>query len=234
VNAVADALGELGGRQPNEFESAAVFGAMGISTAGSLVVEAQHSESSSLESTIAFPVVAKVLSADIPHKTDAGGVVLGIRNEADLSTAIATIRSNVAQCHPDAQVDGILVQQMVTGLAEVILGFRRDPEVGPVVVLGVGGVLAELYKDIAVRMAPVGIDDARSMVEEVKGLAVVRGYRRLPLGDCEALAKAIVSISHLASDRLDSVAEAEINPLLVLPEGAGVVAVDGLVVPAAG
>jgi acyl-CoA synthetase (NDP forming) len=234
VDAAERALAALGGRRPNEVESAAVFGALGIATAPSAVIEGDERESGTVESPVGFPAVAKVLSADIPHKTDAGGVVLGIGSEAELADAITAIRRNVAQRHPDADIDGVMVQQMKSGLAEVILGFRRDPEVGPVVVLGVGGVLAELYKDIAVRTAPVGIDDARSMVEDVTGLAVVRGYRGLPLGDCEALARAIVSISHLASERLQSVAEAEINPLLVLAEGDGVIAVDGLVVPAAG
>jgi acyl-CoA synthetase (NDP forming) len=119
---------------------------------------------------------------------------------------------------------------MESGLAEVILGFRRDPEVGPVVVLGIGGVLAEVYKDIAVRVAPVGIEDARLMIEQVKGLAVVRGYRGLPLGDTEALAQAVVSLSQLADESAAQISEAEINPLLVLPEGSGVVAVDGLVI----
>ena len=136
----------------------------------------------------------------------------------------------MAERKPDAEIDGILVQQMQSGLAEVILGFRRDPDVGPVVVLGVGGTLAELYKDIAIRVAPVAVEEARSMVEEVTGLAVIRGYRGMPKGDCEALAEAIVAVSQLASDRFADVAEAEVNPLLVLPEGEGVVAVDGLVV----
>ena len=180
--------------------------------------------------SIEYPVVAKILSADIPHKTDAGGVVLGIRDAAELAQAIKSIRENVAKVHPEANIDGVLVQKMESGLAEVILGFRRDPEVGPVVVLGVGGVLAEVYKDIAVRVAPVGLEEARSMIDQVKGLAVVRGYRGLPLGDTEALAKAVVALSQLANDREALISEAEINPLLVLPEGAGVVAVDGLVI----
>ncbi|WPU09508.1 acetate--CoA ligase family protein [Pseudarthrobacter oxydans] len=228
--AVADSIAALNGRRPNELESAAVFGALGIRTAPAVVVSGEADAESVSAMDIEYPVVAKVLSADIPHKTDAGGVVLRIKSPEELLQAIQDIRGNIARRHPDASVDGVLVQRMEAGLAEVILGFRRDPEVGPVVVLGVGGVLAEVYKDIAIRVAPVGIDEARSMIEQVKGLAVVRGYRGLPLGDTEALAQAVVSLSQLADDSVQQIAEAEINPLLVLPIGAGVVAVDGLVI----
>ena len=129
-----------------------------------------------------------------------------------------------------AKINGILVQRMEQGLAEVILGFRRDPQVGPVVVLGAGGVLAEIYKDIAIRIAPVSIITARAMVEGVRGLAVIRGYRGLPRGDCAALAAAVVAMSQLAKLDGRTVNEAEINPLIVKPEGQGVVAVDGLIV----
>ena len=119
---------------------------------------------------------------------------------------------------------------MEKGLAEVILGFRRDPQVGPVVVLGAGGVLAEIYKDIAIRIAPVSLATAQAMIEEVRGLAVIRGYRGLPQGDCAALAAAVVAMSQLAALDGRTVNEAEINPLIVKPEGQGVVAVDGLIV----
>jgi len=131
--------------------------------------------------------------------------------------------------HPDARLNGVLVQRMEKGLAEIILGYKHDPQVGPVVVPGVGGVLAEIYRDFAVRLAPVTEDEAARMIEEVKGLAVIRGYRGLPRGDVAVLARAVAAFSQLA--HLDPrVAEAEINPLLVRAEGQGVVAVDGLLV----
>jgi succinyl-CoA synthetase beta subunit len=128
-----------------------------------------------------------------------------------------------------AKINGILVQRMEKGLAEVILGYKHDSQVGPVVVLGVGGVLAEVYRDYVLRLAPVTVEEAARMVEEVKGLAVIRGYRGLPRGDTSALARAVSEFSQLA--RLEPrVAEAEINPLFVKGEGQGVVAVDGLLV----
>ncbi|WP_324276743.1 acetate--CoA ligase family protein [Blastococcus brunescens] len=229
VTALTEALSAVHGDRPNESESSSILGALGIPAAPSVVLP-PDAASTSFASVRDYPVVAKILSRDVLHKTEAGGVVVGIQSADELAEAVDGILANVAERLPDAVVDGVLVQRMEKGLAEVILGFRRDPEVGPVVVLGVGGVLAELYKDFTVRMAPVGIEDARSMIEEVTGLAVVRGYRGLPLGDCKALAQAVVNLSQLAADPAESIAEAELNPLLVLPEGRGVVAVDALVV----
>jgi hypothetical protein len=119
---------------------------------------------------------------------------------------------------------------MERGLAEVILGFRRDPLVGPTITVGLGGVLAEIYKDAATRIAPVGEAEAQQMIDEVKGLAVIRGYRNLPRGDIAALARAIAQFSTLAHETFADITEAEINPLLVKKDAEGVVAVDGLVV----
>ena len=218
-------LSELGTRRPKEDDACAVFSMLGIPSPPTQVIRTPNEPVN-----LAFPVVAKVLSADIPHKTDAGGVVLGIKDPGELKIAAAAILERVSANCPQAIIDGILVQQMERGLAEAILGFRRDPQVGPVVVLGIGGVLAEIYRDFAVRIAPTTIESARSMIEEVRGLAVIRGYRGLPKGDCEALAKAVVAMSELASIASVAVVEAEINPLLVKPAGEGVVAVDGLLV----
>ena len=119
---------------------------------------------------------------------------------------------------------------MQSGLAETILGFKRDPEVGPIVMIGLGGVLAEIYRDVAIRLAPVDRKEALEMIAEVRGLAPVRGYRNLPPGDCPALADAIAAFSQLAAVSSPVIDEAEINPLIVKAEGAGVAAVDGLIV----
>jgi succinyl-CoA synthetase beta subunit len=178
--------------------------------------------------SIPFPVVAKILSPDIAHKTDAGGVVLHIADAPALERAARQILERVRAAHPDARLEGILVQRMERGLAEVILGYKRDPQVGPVVILGIGGVLAEIYHDFAMRLAPVSEEDAAQMIEEVKGLAVIRGYRGMPPGDTRALARAVSAWSQLA--HLPAVNEAEINPLIVKADGAGVIAVDGLIV----
>ncbi len=222
--AAAAMLQSVAGKQINEFDACKVFAALGVPYAPSAII-AMPDESVD----IAFPVAAKILSPDIAHKTDAGGVALNIADAAELARAAKEILGRVGAKHPDAKINGILVQRMERGLAEVILGFRHDPQVGPIVVLGVGGVLAEIYKDIAIRLAPVTIETARAMVEEVKGLATIRGYRGLPRGDCEALAKAVAAMSQLARLAGRVIAEAEINPLVVKREGDGVVAVDGLI-----
>jgi acyl-CoA synthetase (NDP forming) len=222
VRAAAKLLRETGS-QLDEHRSSAVFEALGVPRAASEVIETAEQPVS-----LAFPVVAKILSRDILHKTDAGGVVLDIHDAAALQDAAREIFERVRASHPDADVEGVLVQRMEKGLAELILGYKRDPQVGPVVVLGVGGVLAEIYKDFAVRLAPVSVEDAHAMTDEVKGLAVIRGYRGMPGGDREALAHAVSAFSQLAF--IDEVAEAEVNPLIVKPEGEGVIGVDGLIV----
>jgi succinyl-CoA synthetase beta subunit len=218
-------LKTMPGKQINEFDACKVFASLGIAHAETAVIAKPEQAAG-----VGFPVVAKILSPDILHKTDAGGVVLNIADGSALQMAAKEILARVKAKHPAAKINGILVQRMEKGLAEVILGFRRDPQVGPVVVLGAGGVLAEIYKDIALRIAPVGIETARAMVEEVRGLALIRGYRGLPRGDCEALAQAVVAMSQLAALVGRAVEEAEINPLIVKAEGQGVVAVDGLIV----
>jgi acyl-CoA synthetase (NDP forming) len=217
---------KLAGGKPrlNEQEACRVFDALGVPAAPSAVITSPE-QAVKLD----FPVAAKILSPDIAHKTDAGGVVIGIATPEELQRAAATILQGVRTKHPNAKIGGVLVQRMEKGLAEVILGYKRDPQVGPVVVLGVGGVLAEIYRDFAVRIAPVTVDEAARMIGEVKGLSVIRGYRGLPRGDVTALAQAVAAFSQLAHLE-PRVAEAEINPLIVKAEGLGVVAVDGLLV----
>jgi len=211
------------GKQLNEQQACAVFGALGVPQAQTAVMADANAKVD-----MTYPVVAKILSPDIAHKTDAGGVVLNIGDAAQLKQAAEHIFTRVKEKHPQAKLNGILVQRMERGLAEVIVGFKRDPQVGPLVVIGVGGVLAEIYKDFAMRLAPVTPATALQMIEEVKGLAVIRGYRGMTKGDCKALAEAVAAFSQLAA--FDDIAEAEINPLIVRKEGEGVVAVDGLIV----
>lgn len=211
-----------------ERRAADFFGALGMPMAKAMAVpDAKRIPAAVTE--VGAPVALKILSADIAHKTDAGGVALNLPDGQTAAMAAREIEKRVKAHSPDAKLDGFLIQKMERGLAEVILGFRRDPLVGPTVTVGLGGVLAEIYKDAATRLAPVDEAEARQMIEEVKGLATVRGYRNLPRGDVGALAKAIATFSALAHAAFAEVSEAEINPLLVKREGEGVVAVDGLV-----
>jgi len=156
--------------------------------------------------------------------------MLDIPDATALMKAAASILESATRVHPEAEITGVLVQPMETGLAEALVGYRRDPVAGPVVVVGAGGILSELYKDACVRTAPVDRKTARAMIAGVRGLAIVAGYRGLPEGDLEALADVIVQVSKLALDDGRSVLEAEINPVVIKAKGNGVVAVDGLIV----
>ena len=212
----------------DERRAADFFAALGVPVARAMAVpDVKRVASATAE--VGPPVALKVLSADIAHKTEAGGVALGLPDGQAAALAAREIKKRVRAHAPAAKLDGFLIQKMERGLAEVIVGFRRDPLVGPTVTVGLGGVLAEIYKDAATRLAPVDEAEAHQMIDEVKGLATIRGYRNLPKGDVTALARALAALSRLAHEAFAEVAEAEINPLLVKRDGEGVVAVDGLV-----
>ena len=142
-------------------------------------------------------------------------------------THMQRMRAEVAQRIPALRLQRVLVQPMISGLGEVLIGYRIDRDVGPLIMLAAGGVLAEIDRDRSLRLAPVDLDTAREMIAEVRALIALAGYRGKAKGDLEALAQAIVALSQLASEA--DVAEAEINPLIVRPAGEGVVAVDALV-----
>lgn len=208
---------------PDEADARAVFAALGLASDHAVVTN-------EIPAGLRYPVAAKILSPDIAHRTEVGGVALHIPDAEALRDAVAALRTRVAGAVPQARITGVLVQPMALGLAEVILGFRRDPEVGPVVLLGAGGVLAELHRDVAIRLAPVDADTAREMIAEVRALVPLTGWRNLPRGDLDALTRAIIAISRLAA--LDAVREAEINPLIIGAEGEGVTVADAWIVRA--
>ena len=176
-----------------------------------------------------YPVAVKLLSAEIAHKTEVGGVVLNVANETELKAAMQKIAANVKTHRPDAAVAQVLVQPMTSGLGEMLLGYRVDPEAGPLVLLAAGGIFTEIYRDRSIRLAPVDLDTARSMIAELAISRVFQGFRNKPHGDMDALAQAIVSMSQLAVDESVVVVDAEINPLIINRVGEGVVAVDALV-----
>ncbi len=211
----------------NEYDAGQIFASLGTGQAQSWIIEDPEVEDLP---DVNYPVAVKVLSGDIVHKTDAGGVHLSVSDGETLRAACRDIGQSVKSRVPKATISGYLVQSMETGLADVLLGYRLDPEVGPVVVLGVGGILAEIYDDIAIRMAPVDRETAMAMIEEVRGLAVIQGYRSQKSGDLGALADALVNLSMFAHIKTAIVLEAEINPLIVKQAGQGIVAVDGLIV----
>ncbi|BBX37673.1 6-carboxyhexanoate--CoA ligase [Mycolicibacterium mageritense DSM 44476 = CIP 104973] len=211
----------------DEQASAALLGRLGVTFPESVAVSVQELEDVSI--SVEFPAVVKVLSDQLPHKSDVGGVVLNVADITGVREAARTIVRNVAAQRSAVTVDRVLVQQMARkGIAEALIGYRVSRDVGPMVVLSTGGVLAEIFADTSVRLAPVTIDVAHEMIREVKGLAVITGYRGLPEGDVDALASTIVAMSRLAVTNTE-VLEAEINPVSIGAKGCGVLALDALV-----
>jgi acetate---CoA ligase (ADP-forming) len=210
----------------DERQSLALFGALGVPVAPSVILDRAEDPPAL---PFGYPVAAKVLSPDITHKTEAGGVALDITSAPELTERAEALIASARSRHPDARVEGVLVQPMMRGIAEVLVGYRLDAQAGPVITVGMGGTLAEIYRDYAVRVAPASAAQAAEMIAEVRGFAVLRGYRGKPAGDIPALAQTIAALSMLATLPGPTVLESEINPLIVREPGKGVVAVDGVV-----
>jgi acetyltransferase len=189
-------------------------------------------EAAAMAHEIGFPVVLKLASPDILHKSDIGGVMLDVRDAAAARAGFATLVARAAAAHPLAAVRGVKVQKMVTGGQEVIVGVKRDPIFGPLVMFGLGGIYVEALADVSFRLAPLSAADAWEMIGEVRSAKLLAGVRGAAPADRTALVEAIVRIGQLAAERPE-IAELDVNPLLVLPEGQGVVAVDVRVILAA-
>ena len=209
----------------DELAAGALLDRLGIARAPSVALEVDIARAPPLP--FAYPVAVKVLCAEIAHKTDVGGVALGVADGDALLVAIRKIAATVAERSPGARVGRVLVQPMVSGLGEVLLGYRIDRDVGAVIMVAAGGVLTEIARDRSLRLAPIDLGTAHEMIAEVRSLIALAGYRGRPAGDLDALAHAMVALSRLADDA--SIAEAEINPLIVREAGEGVIAVDALV-----
>lgn len=210
----------------DELDAYAVLEKIGIPHAPAIAVEARASNAPSLP--FAYPVAVKVLSEKIAHKSEAQGVVMNVRDGGHLIDAVAQIRARV-ETKTGTPVERVLIQQMATGIGEVLIGYRQDSQVGPIVMLAAGGVMTEIYRDRSIRLAPVDTATAQEMIQEVKALRALEGFRGKERGDLAALARAIVALSGFASVTEPVIAEAEVNPLIVREEGKGVLAVDALV-----
>jgi len=209
----------------NEIDSMAVFRKLGVK--GPKQIFLAGDEALPEELPFAYPCVVKLVSADLPHKTDVGALRLAIADRAALIAAIQEMKTSVRAQRPDAAIEGVLIQETCRGVGEVLAGLGRDPLAGPVMTIGVGGVLTEIYHDIAIRPAPLTAGTAAEMIEEVNGFALLRGFRGRPEGDFDALAEAVAAISALAL--APAVIEAEINPLSVGRKGEGVTMLDALI-----
>jgi len=189
---------------------------------------ASPAEAAAIASAIGFPVALKIVSAQISHKTEAGGVRLNLKSPQEVEREAvlleAVLLAEAGKIAPGAR-DGFLVQEMVDGV-EVIVGAQRDPLFGPILVVGAGGILVELVKDVACRLLPVGAPEARAMIGELKVAKLLAGFRGRPAADVDALVTAICGLSDFYLDHRHLLTDFEINPLIVLPKGQGARAVD--------
>jgi len=194
-----------------------------------LVTSAEDAAAAAAE--LGFPVVLKIASSDIAHKTEVGGVRLGVDSAERAGDAFRSLMSDVQRLRPDARLDGVLVSPMVGEGVETILGIHLDPVFGPVVMFGLGGVLVEVLEDVSFRVAPFDEDEARRMVLELKGRAILEGTRGKGPYDLPALFTALARLSRFAAGHADTIESVDVNPFLVRPEGKGCIALDALVVP---
>ena len=216
----------------NEFHAKQALAAAGISVPREEVVTSADDAVRSARAT-GYPVVLKIASEDIAHKTEIGGVALDLKDDEAVREAFARLMANARQHAPQARLDGVLVAPMVRGGVELIAGVSRDPVFGPVVMVGFGGIYAEVLKDVAVQVAPVSEEEATRMIRGLKMFPLLDGARGRARGDVAAAARTVARLSEFACRHAADVAEIDMNPILVRPEGEGVLVLDALMVPAA-
>jgi acyl-CoA synthetase (NDP forming) len=174
---------------------------------------------------LGFPVALKVISKEISHKSDVGGVQLNLRNEAGVADAYQDMTKRIRQAYPEAKIEGVLLQPMVAGGRELIAGGRQDEQFGPVVLAGLGGIFVEIFQEISVRVAPIARREAAEMIDELRGAAILKGARGLKPSDIESVIDVLLRLSNLLCD-LPEIQEMDINPLRVFQPGEGCLALD--------
>lgn len=208
----------------NEAEAKRILSEAGVSFAPERIARTRE-EAVAAAKEVGFPAVLKILSADIAHKSEAGGVALGLRNTDDVAGAYDSVMATVTEREPSARIDGVLVARMIEGV-ETVIGVKRDAVFGPVVMFGLGGLYVEVLKDVSLRLAPVDRAAALEMISAIKGFPLLAGARGRPAADLDALAGALVAMSQFGATHPE-VASAEINPFIAQPHGG--VAVDALI-----
>ena len=202
-----------------------------LKKAGIPVVEAKLAQSKkeaiSISREMGFPVVLKISSSNVVHKSDSGGVRLGLTNATQVGKAYSQIVSSVKQAYPAARIDGVSVQPMAPPGVEVIVGMSKDAQFGPVIMFGLGGILVEVLKDVSFRIVPVTERDAREMIEEIKGYPVLQGYRGQKPTSIPALEQLIVKVSQFV-EKNPQIKELDLNPVFAYPDKA--VAVDARII----
>ena len=228
--AVAARLAVTGGVALSEHQSKGLIAEWGVAiTSETLVQNADDAVGAAEE--IGYPVVLKADVTNLPHKTEAGLVMLGLPDEGAVRTAYGEIMTNAANAGAGkAVINGVLVQEMVLNAVEVIAGVSYDSQLGATLLFGTGGVMVEVYNDVALRLCPIDESDAREMIADVKGSRLLDGFRGRPAADVAALAETLIRVSHMGAQLEGSLVELDINPLMVLPAGHGVKAADALAI----
>lgn len=209
---------EEGRRVLTEVESKQVLAEAGIPCAvARLATTAEEAAAAARE--VGLPAVVKVVSPDIVHKTDVGGVRLGLKTPEEVSQAFHEVTAAARQHMPQARILGVSVQRQAAPGVEVIVGMSKDPQFGPVIMFGLGGILVELFRDVSFRIVPLEPRDARQMIREIKGLPLLMGYRGQPPADLDALERLILRVSELV-EAYPEIAELDLNPVFARPDGA--------------
>ena len=221
-------IGAANGKTVTEREAKAILALYGVPVVGETLTQTAD-EAVTAAAALGFPVVMKVESPDLPHKTEAGVIRLNLRSEADVRTAYAAVMANAAKVSPPPRINGVLVQPMVAQGVELVIGARNDPLFGPLIVVGLGGILVELLKDSALSPAPVTALEAHGMLRRLRGFRLLEGFRGMAAVDIGKLAEIISKVSCFAADHPELVGELDINPLICA--GDQIIAVDALIVP---
>ncbi len=217
---------KAGRKYLTEIEAKELLKAGGISVVETRLATSKE-KALALAKELHFPLVLKISSPDILHKSDSGGVKLGIKNSRQLAKAYDDLLASVSQKHPVAKIEGVTVQKMARPGVEVIIGMSQDPQFGPVLMFGLGGILVEILKDVSSRIVPLARRDAREMIREIKGYPLLEGYRGQEPADIPFLEETLLKVSQLVENRPE-IKELDINPLFAYKDGA--VAVDARVV----
>jgi acetate---CoA ligase (ADP-forming) subunit beta len=209
-----------------EIEAKSVFSEAGISTVKTVLAPSQK-EAVAISNEIGYPVVLKVASPDITHKSDAGGVKVGLKTAAEVKKAYGEIMASIKQKYPAAKIDGVSVQNMARPGVEIIIGMFKDPQFGPVVMFGLGGIFVEVLKDVSFRIIPIIRRDAAEMIKEIKGYALLQGYRGHEPADIPSLENILLKVSALV-ESTPGLKEIDLNPVFAYKDSA--VAVDARIV----
>lgn len=210
----------------SEIESKELLRGAGISITPTKLARAKE-EAISIAAEMGFPVVLKIVSPDVIHKSDAGGVKLGLGSEQEVADAYDEIMASVKQRQATAKVEGVSVQQMARPGVEVIIGMSQDPQFGPVLMFGLGGILVEILKDVSFRIVPLTARDAREMIRDIKGYPVLEGFRGQEPADIPFLENQLLKVSQFVEQNPE-IRELDLNPVFAYSDGA--VAVDARVV----